>query len=102
MSYDRTLKDFLNFRHANGCQSVVGRDGGAQDLGLAPFCAEEHTLIHEVNIIIFQNSTKMPCLAPTLRIYGPYFMDLLKLDEKRAPDRAPLFLLEMLIQKWIF
>ena len=41
-------KDYIEFRHGFGCYSLVGRDGHKQDIVLAPYCAEEHTLIHEV------------------------------------------------------
>ena len=44
-------KDFIEFRHGGrdgGCFSFVGRNGGAQSIHLAPRCAEEHILIHEV------------------------------------------------------
>ena len=43
-------KDFIEFRHGLGCYSLAGRDGGRQGIVLASYCAEEHTLIHEVHI----------------------------------------------------
>ena len=49
-------KDYIEFRHGNGCYSIAGREGGRQFLTLAPFCAEEHTLIHEVYFVIYQNT----------------------------------------------
>ena len=55
---DLTLnKDFLNFRKAHSCYSMSGRNGGAQTMSLATFCAEETTLIHEVYFVNFQQST---------------------------------------------
>ena len=56
---DRTLnKDFLDFRNSRrGCYSMSGRNGGAQTMGLATFCAEETTLIHEVYFVNLQQST---------------------------------------------
>ena len=44
-------KDFIEFRHGLGCYSLAGRDGGRQGIVLASYCAEEHTLIHEVDFI---------------------------------------------------
>ena len=41
-------EDYIEFRHGNGCYSLAGRDGGGQEIVLAPYCAEEHTLIHQV------------------------------------------------------
>ena len=42
-------KDYIEFRHDGGrCSSLAGRKGGAQSIKLAPACAEEHTLVHEV------------------------------------------------------
>ena len=47
---DISKKDYIEFRHGNGCYSVAGRNGKKQDIVLAPPCAEEHTLIHEVRL----------------------------------------------------
>ena len=44
-------KDFIEFRHGLGCYSLAGRDGGRQGIVLASYCAEEHTLIHEVHFL---------------------------------------------------
>ena len=41
-------KDYIEFRHDTRCWSKAGRTGKNQDIGLAPGCAEEFTLIHEV------------------------------------------------------
>ena len=49
-------KDFIEFRNGFGCFSITGRDGGRQALLLASYCAEETTLIHEVNFVIYQNT----------------------------------------------
>ena len=43
----------MEFRHGNACRSFAGRDGQRQEIILAPFCAEEHTLIHEVTFLSF-------------------------------------------------
>ena len=43
------LKDYIEFFHGNGCFSFAGRDGQRQKITLAAYCAEEHTLIHEVS-----------------------------------------------------
>ena len=49
ISRDGTLlKDYIEFIHGYGCHSLVGRDGKRQYIVLSPYCAEEHTLIHEV------------------------------------------------------
>ena len=47
-----TNKDYIEFRHGPGCSSFAGRKGGAQSIKLAKECAEEHTLIHEVYVVI--------------------------------------------------
>ena len=49
----RTLnKDYIEFRDGGAvCSSVVGRKGGAQNINLAPDCAKEHILIHEVYFV---------------------------------------------------
>ena len=42
-------KDYIEFK--NGfmeCHSKVGRQGLKQEIVLAPQCAEEHTIVHEV------------------------------------------------------
>ena len=44
-------KDFIEFHHGGGCSSVVGRKGGAQNINLAPSCAKEEILIHEVYFV---------------------------------------------------
>ena len=49
-------KDYIEFRHGFGCYSLAGRNGGRQDLILAKHCGEEHTIIHEVNFVINQNT----------------------------------------------
>ena len=43
------LKDYIEFFHGNGCFSFAGRDGKKQKITLGAYCAEEHTLIHEVS-----------------------------------------------------
>ena len=48
----------MEFRNGFGCYSLAGRDGGRQDIVLGPYCAEEHTLIHEVFLKIFNTSNK--------------------------------------------
>ena len=48
------LKDYIEFIHGKGCYSFAGREGQRQQTKLAAYCAEEHTLIHEVS---FFNST---------------------------------------------
>ena len=46
---DITLnKDFIEFSNGFDCHSLAGRDGGRQEIVLSSYCAEEHTLIHEV------------------------------------------------------
>ena len=45
------FKDYLEFFHGNDCHSNIGRKGQKQRIVLSPQCAEEHTLIHEVNLI---------------------------------------------------
>ena len=48
----RTLnKDYIEFRHGGACSSVVGRKGGGQNITLAPDCAKEYILIHEVYFV---------------------------------------------------
>ena len=47
-------KDFIEFRNGFGCYSLAGRDGGRQDIVLSSYCAEEHTLIHEVYKVIIR------------------------------------------------
>ena len=42
-------KDYLEFFHGNDCHSNIGRKGRKQQIILSPKCAEEHTLIHEVD-----------------------------------------------------
>ena len=49
-------KDYIYFRDGMSCRSLAGRDGGRQDLLLSKACGEEHTLIHEVNFVIYQNT----------------------------------------------
>ena len=49
-------KDYINFKNGYGCYSDAGRNGGRQDLILSKFCGEEHTIIHEVNFVIYQNT----------------------------------------------
>ena len=44
-------KDFIEFRNGIGCYSFAGRDGGRQYIVLSSYCAEEHTLIHEVYFV---------------------------------------------------
>ena len=57
-----SLKDYIEFRHGNACRSFAGRDGQRQEIILAPFCAEEHTLIHEVTFFyhLFNNNRSEP------------------------------------------
>ena len=45
-------KDYIEFRDGNGCRSLVGRAGQKQEIILIKYCAEEHTLIHEVHLFI--------------------------------------------------
>ena len=45
-------KDFIEFRGGGDCHSKTGRQGGSQKIVLASYCAEEHTLVHEVYIVI--------------------------------------------------
>ena len=45
-------KDYIEFRHGGGCSSIAGRKGGVQSIKLAPRCAQEHTIIHEVYFVI--------------------------------------------------
>lgn len=45
-------KDYIEFRDGNGCRSLVGRAGQKQEIILIKYCAEEHTLIHEVFIVL--------------------------------------------------
>ena len=47
-------KDFIEFRNRFGCYSLAGRVGGRQDIVLSSYCAEEHTLIHEVYKVIIR------------------------------------------------
>ena len=55
LSWNRTLKkDFIEFRNGIGCYSFAGRDGGRQDIILSSYCAEEHTLVHEVYFVIIR------------------------------------------------
>ena len=42
-------KDFIEFHRGHDCHSLAGRAGGRQEIVLASYCAEEHTLIHEVH-----------------------------------------------------
>ena len=51
----KPLKDYIEFFHGNGCFSFAGRDGKKQQILLGAYCAEEHTLIHEVSF--FQSTT---------------------------------------------
>ena len=44
-------KDFIEFRGGGDCHSYAGRQGGSQEIVLASYCAEEHTLVHEVYIV---------------------------------------------------
>ena len=61
-------KDFIEFSSSHyRCDSLAGRAGGRQDIRLAPECAKEHILIHEIYsssktylIIRFLDS---PCLG---------------------------------------
>ena len=49
LCHENSDKDYIEFRHDGGrCASLAGRKGGAQSIKLAPGCAEEHILIHEV------------------------------------------------------
>ena len=41
-------KDFIKFHPGGDCHSKAGRQGGGQVIVLASYCAEEHTLIHEI------------------------------------------------------
>ena len=54
-SKKNSLKNYIEFRHGSACYSYVGRKrlrkGQGQEIGLAPRCAEKHTLIHEVSPI---------------------------------------------------
>ena len=50
------LKDYIEFFHGKGCFSFAGREGKKQRTILAPYCAEEHTLIHEVSFLYIRNN----------------------------------------------
>ena len=45
-------KDYIKFIKGFDCHSVAGREGGGQHIVLTSYCAEEHTLIHEVYFAI--------------------------------------------------
>ena len=49
--FETSHKDYIEFKHGDGCYSHAGRKGNQQRIILAPSCAEEHTLIHEVRKI---------------------------------------------------
>ena len=49
-------KDYIEFRNGFGCSSLAGRNRGRQDLVLSKHCGEEHTIIHKVNFVIYQNT----------------------------------------------
>ena len=49
----------MEFRNGFGCYSLAGRDGGRQDIVLGPYCAEEHTLIHEVFFHVKNNQDQL-------------------------------------------
>ena len=55
-------KDYIEFFHGNNCRSFVGRNGKMQEIYLAPFCDEEHTLIHEVTFIRTNRVTIIPVM----------------------------------------
>ena len=68
-------KDYIEFK--NGfmeCHSKVGRQGRKQEIVLAPQCAEEHTIVHEVCFLYdFQfELTKMWCIN---RYYIDYYYE---------------------------
>ena len=48
LSNETLNKDYIEFRHGNGCYSLAGRNGQRQEIVLDPRCGEKHTLIHEV------------------------------------------------------
>ena len=66
-AYRTSNKDYIEFRHAAGCSSIAGRKGGAQSINLAPQCAEEHILIHEVYFVI-QNVLVIRCWYQTFSL----------------------------------
>ena len=49
-------KDYVEFLYGNSCGSLAGRDGGRQNIFLAPVCAEEHSLIRMVDFVSKQNT----------------------------------------------
>ena len=50
-AFSTFVKDYIEFRHGRGCYSLIGRKGSRQEINFSPYCAEEHTLIHEVRLI---------------------------------------------------
>ena len=48
-------KDYIEFFPRRMCRSSAGRDGGRQYIFLFEYCAEEHTLIHEVHFCDSKN-----------------------------------------------
>ena len=70
-------KDYIQFRHGFGCYSLAGRNGQRQDIVLAPYCKEEHTLIHEVGLKL---QSSILTFFKTLHALG-------MLHEHQRPDR---------------
>ena len=87
-------KDYIEFRHGAACSSKVGRKGGAQSIKLAPQCAEEHILIHEVYFIIHN------WIFPSYSISTKQFLKILHalglFHEHQRPDRDNYIEVDML------
>ena len=79
-------KDYIEFRHDGGrCSSLAGRKGGAQSIKLAPACAEEHTLVHEVYLVI--QTWVFQSFSISIRQFLKILHALGLLHEHQRPDR---------------
>lgn len=80
-----SLKDFIRFRHGLSCHSLAGREGHEQDIVLAPFCAEEHTLVHEVTFVHKESQySGWPKKWRIFEVFSKFLKDMIKficLDE---------------------
>ena len=52
-------KDYIKFIGGGGCYTQAGRQGGAHNIILASYCAEEHTLIHEVEFVTENSNLRL-------------------------------------------
>ena len=80
-------QDFIEFRNGFDCHSLAGRDGGKQEIVLSSYCAEEHTLIHEVYFLTIKHLSHESCLMIHRLRSFKILHALGLLHEHQRPDR---------------